>query len=219
MATRTRAPKTGQATKQLQPTSFGYRLLPGKSRRYESLITGKTVSYRTFREIATAKGSPKYSNKVKLFEAILARTNDLERARKESGVSGRQFTTYRTSFETDGRSSASPFKKDDKGRWTFRGAQGFTHTFVNVHGTVTRATFSGHNLIVMQDYRSAYREHSQVDMDKWERAHLSGVTDDAGNVHYPETTLAIVASVLRRMGKRLRARFQSEVFYQLKEAA
>ena len=144
------------------------------------------------------------------FEQVLGRSNDLELARRESGLSGREFEQYRRSFEN--RESASPFVKEH-GRWTFRGARGFQHTFLNMQGQETRATFSGRNLIAMQDYRAAGSERSQAQLDAWKRAHSDGVTDDTGQVHHPEMQLSRIDAALRRMGKRERSRFHQQQFY------
>ncbi len=193
-----------------QARSLGYELLSGKSRRYRNVRTGETISYNAFRKLVGAWSSSNASQ-VQRFEQILARSNNLELARRESGLSGRQFEQYRRSFGKE-RVGASPFLKEH-GRWTFRGARGFTHTFINILGVETRATFSGRNLISMQDYRSAVSDRSQAELDAWEKAHLAGVTDDGGQVHYPETQLHRIDAVLRRMGKRQRARFQQQQFY------
>jgi hypothetical protein len=92
-----------------QPSSLGYKLLPGKSRRYQNVRTGETISYNAFRRLANARSSSAVS-KVNLFEQVLARSNDLELARRESRLSGREFEQYRHSFGN--RESASPFVKE-----------------------------------------------------------------------------------------------------------
>jgi hypothetical protein len=148
--------------------------------------------------------------KARDFEQFLARSNDLKLARRESGLSGRQFDQYRRSFAD--RGSASPFIKE-QGHWIFRGARGFQHAFLSSEGKETRATFSGRNLIAMQDYRSAITERSQAKLDAWEKAHASGVTDDRGQVQHPETQLPRIDAALRRMGKRQRTRFHQQQFY------
>jgi hypothetical protein len=76
-----------------------------------------------------------------------------------------------------------------------------------------RATFSGRNLVAMQDYRSAVTDRNQAELDAWEAAHSLGVEDDSGHVHHPETQLARIESSLRRMGKRQRTRFHQQQFY------
>jgi hypothetical protein len=141
-----------------QARSLGYKLVPGKARRYQNVQTGDTISYNAFRRLANARSSSAAS-KVDLFEQLLARSNDLELARNESGLSGREFEQYRRSFEK--RESASPFVKQN-GRWTFRGARGFQHTFLNAQGHEAQATFSGRNLVAMQNHRSALTERSQA---------------------------------------------------------
>jgi len=192
-----------------QVRQLGYELLPGRARRYRNAQTGETISYNAFRRIVGVQ-SHAAASKVRRFEKILGRSNDLELGRRESGLSSRQFEQYRRSFEN--RESASPFVKEH-GRWIFRGARGFQHTFLNADGQETRATFSGRNLIAMQDYRSAITERSQAKLDAWEKAHASGVTDDSGQIHYPETQLPQIDAALRRMGKRQRARFHQQQFY------
>jgi len=192
-----------------QAGSLGYELLPGKARRYRIIQTGGTISYNAFRRLAAGHSSGAAS-KMRRFEQILAQSNDLEVARRESGLSGRQFEQYRRSFEN--RESASPFVKEH-GRWTFRGARGFQHAFLNAEGNETRATFSGRNLIAMQDYRAAVSDRSQAHLDTWAEAHANGVTDDNGQVHQPETQLSRIDAVLRRMGKRQRTRFHQQQFY------
>jgi hypothetical protein len=192
-----------------QARSLGYELVPGKARRYRSVQTGETISYNAFRKLAHARSSGAAS-KVQRFEQAVARSNDLPLARRESGLSGREFEQYRRSFEN--RGSASPFVKEH-GRWVFRGARGFQHTFLNGEGREASATFSGRNLIAMQDYRTSVSEHSQAQLDAWAAAHPDGVTDDSGQVHHPETQLSRIDSVLRRMGKRQRTRFHQQQFY------
>jgi hypothetical protein len=152
-----------------------------------ALRTDETISYNAFRRLASA-GSSSAASKVQRFEQVLARSNDLELAHHKSGLSGREFEQYRRSFGS--RESASPFVKEN-GRWTFRGARGFQHTFLNGEGRETSATFSGRNLIAMQDYRAA----------------------DSGQVHHPETQLPRIDAALRRMGKRQRTRFHQQQFY------
>ena len=192
-----------------QARQLGYELLPGKARRYRNVQTGETISYNAFRRLANARSSSAAS-KVQRFEQVLARSNNLELARRESGLSGREFEQYRRSFGS--RESASPFVKEH-GRWIFRGARGFQHTFLNAEGKETRATFSGRNLIAMQDYRAAVTERSQAQLDAWTEAHPDGVTDDSGQVHHPETQLPRIDAALRRMGKRQRTRFHQQQFY------
>jgi hypothetical protein len=190
-----------------QARSLGYELLPGRARRYRNAETGETISYNAFRKLAGVR-SPATASKVQRFEQVLARSNDLQLARRESGLSGREFEQYRRSFGS--RESASPFVKE-QGRWTFRGARGFQHTFLNREGQETRATFSGRNLIAIQDYRSAIIDRSQL--DAWAAEHPDGVTDDSGQVHHPETQLPRIDAALRRMGKRQRTRFHQQQFY------
>ena len=192
-----------------QVRSLGYELLPGKARRYQNAVTGETISYNAFRKLVDAR-SPNSDLKARGFEQVLAQSNDLKLARRESGLSGRQFDQYRRSFAD--RESASPFIKEH-GRWIFRGARGFQHAFLDREGKEIRATFSGHSLIAMQDYRSAISNRSQAQLDAWEKAHANGVTDDNGQVNHPQTQLPQIDAALRRMGKRQRARFHQQQFY------
>jgi hypothetical protein len=192
-----------------QARSLSYELLLGKARRYRNFNTGETISYNAFRRLANAR-SFSAASKVHRFEQLLAGSNNVELARRESGLSGRQFEQYRRSFEN--RESASPFVKEN-GRWTFRGARGFQHSFLNAQGHEAQATFSGRNLVAMQDYRSATTERSQVRLDAWVKAHPNCVTDDRGQVHLPETQLTRIDAALRRMGKRQRTRFHQQQFY------
>ncbi len=192
-----------------QMSSLGFEGPLGKARRYRNIRTGETVSYNAFRRLANASSS-NATSKVHRFEQVLARSNDLQLARRESGLSGREFEQYRRSFEN--RESASPFVKEH-GHWVFRGARGFQHAFLNADGQETRATFSGRNLIAIQDYRAAITERSQAELDAWKEAYPNGVTDDTGQVHHPETQLPRIDAVLRRMGKRQRTRFHQQQFY------
>jgi hypothetical protein len=193
----------------IQAASLGFEGPLGKARRYRNTETGETISYNAFRKLADARSSGTNS-RAQRFERVLARSNDLEIARRESGLSGRQFEQYRRSFPN--RESASPFVKEH-GRWVFRGARGFQHAFINADGQERRATFSGRNLIAMQDYRAAVSERSQAQLDAWAKAHPEGVMDDTAQVHHPETQLARIDATLRRMGKRQRTRFHQQQFY------
>jgi hypothetical protein len=192
-----------------QADSLGYKPLLGKGRRYFHVRTGETISYNAFRKLAHTLSTGAASNVLR-FEQSLARSNDLAFALHESGLSARQFEEYRRSFEH--RESASPFVKEH-GRWSFRGARGFQHAFLNAEGHETRATFSGRNLIAMQDYRSAVTERSQAELDAWKQSHSGGVTDDSGQILHPETQLSRIDAALRRMGKRQRTRFHQQQFY------
>jgi hypothetical protein len=193
-----------------QAASLGYKLLPEKARRYQNVQTGEIISYNAFRRLASGRSS-NAASKVQRFEQVLARSNNLELARRESGLSGREFDQYRR-FLVGRRESASPLVKE-RGRWIFRGARSFQHAFLNADGQETRATFSGQNLVAMQDYRSALTERSQTELTAWEAAHSRGVVDDSGHVHHPETQLPRIDAALRRMGKRQRTRFHQQQFY------
>lgn len=192
-----------------QARQFGYELLPGKARRYRNVQTGEAISYNAFRKLANGRSS-RATATVERFEQVLARSNNPDLARSETRLSGRQFEQYRRSFGD--RESASPFIKEH-GRWIFRGARGFQHAFLDREGKEIRATFSGHSLIAMQDYRSAISNRSQAQLDAWEKAHANGLTDDNGQVNHPQTQLPQIDAALRRMGKRQRARFHQQQFY------
>jgi hypothetical protein len=188
----------------------GYVRLPGSSKRVRT-PSGSIISDRAYNTLRSA-ATPIGRSKTEAFEAILARTNDLDRAKSESGISGRQLENYRRQFAQDGRGSASPFERIGN-RWQFRGAQGFAHTFIDLRGQVESATFSGRNLIAMQDYRSAISERSQAELDRWLKAHPAGVLDDNGKMHIPETDLPRIDAANRRTTKRQRAQFQKKQFY------
>jgi hypothetical protein len=187
----------------------GYARLPGSSKRVRT-PSGSVISDRAYHAISSSKTTTGRS-KTDAFETILARTNNLERAKRESGVSARQLENYRRQFAQDGRGSASPFEKIGN-RWQFRGAQGFTHTFIGLRGQLS-ATFSGRNPIAMQDYRAAVSERSQAELDRWLKAHRGGVPDDNGRIHIPETDLRRIDAANKRMTKRQRAQFQKKQFY------
>jgi hypothetical protein len=188
----------------------GYTRLTGSSKRVLT-PSGSVISDRAYHAISGAKTTAGQS-KTDAFEAILARTNNLERAKHESGVSGRQLENYRRQFAQDGRGSASPFEKIGN-RWQFRGAQGYEHTFVNPQGKAESATFSGRNLIAIQNYRTAVSERSQAELDQWLKAHPAGIPDDSGRMHIPETDLRRIDAANKRMTKRQRAQFQKKQFY------
>jgi hypothetical protein len=188
----------------------GYTRLPGSSKRVRT-PSGSVISDRAYHALSSAKTTAGRS-KTDAFEAILARTNNLERAKRESGVSGRQLENYRRQFAQDGRGSASPFEKIGN-RWQFRGAQGYEHTFINLRGQPDSATLSGRNLIAMQDYRTALSERSQAELDQWLKAHPAGVPDDSGRMHIPETDLRRIDAAKKRMTKRQRSQFQRKQFY------
>jgi hypothetical protein len=188
----------------------GYTRLPGSSKRVRT-PSGFVISDRAYHAISSAKTITGRC-KTDAFEAILARTNNLERAKRESGVSGRQLEDYRRQFAQDGRGSASPFEKIGN-RWQFRGTQGFTHTFINPRGQPDSGSFSGRNLVAMQDYRTALSERSQAELDQWLKAHPAGIPDDTGRMHIPETDLRRIDAANKRMTKRQRAQFQKKQFY------
>jgi hypothetical protein len=189
---------------------LGYTRLPGSSKRVRT-PTGSVISDRAYHAISSAKTTAGRS-KTEAFEAILAQTNNLDRAKRESGVSGRQLEDYRRQFAQDGRISASPFEKIGN-RWQFRGAQGYEHTFINLRGQPESAAFSGRSLVSMQNYRTALSERSQAELDQWLKAHPAGIPDDSGRMHIPETDLRRIDAANKRMTKRQRAQFQRKQFY------
>jgi len=193
-----------------QADSLGFEGPSGKARRYRDVQTGETISYNAFRRLASGRSSSTIF-KVQKFEQLLAGSNNLELALRESDLSGREFEQYRR-FLAEGRCSASPFVKEH-GRWIFRGARSFQHAFLNEQGLETRALFSGRNLVAMQDYRLAIAERSQPELNTWHAAHAGGIKDDGGHTHHPETQISRMDAALRRMGKRQRTRFHQQQFY------
>ena len=192
----------------------GLEKIPGSARRWRDLLTGDELSYNAGRaRIQALSGG--FQTQVECFECELAqlgeRENAVGTARQRSGLSQRGVRTYRAQFEKSGREGASPFEREGR-RWRFRGARGFRHTFVSEAGAVEHATFSGRNLIAMQDYRAAVGSGDQAALDAWARAHPGGVKDDNGVTHRPETKLNKRAAVVNRMGRRQRSRFQNDVY-------
>ena len=129
-------------------------------------------------------------------------------SRREAGMSKRGLAAYRAEI-TKRRPEVSPFRKV-KGKWDFRGAQGWRRTFLSLNGREESGVFSGENLIALQDYRSLVDRGSQIELDDWLRAHPRGVQDDAGVWHFPETDLARIKAAKDRMTPRNRARFERE---------
>lgn len=185
----------------------GLEFLGGKARRYRVVSTGETISNNAaLKRIQNVTGS-RASASAK-FEQALVRTNDVERARREAGMSKRGLASYRTEI-TKRRPEVSPFRKV-KGKWSFRGAQGWRRTFLAFNGREESGVFSGENLIALQDYRRTVDKGSQIELDDWLKAHPRGVRDDAGNWHFPETDLARIRAAKNRMTPRNRARFERE---------
>jgi hypothetical protein len=111
----------------------GLEPLGGRSRRWRDIRTGETLSYNAGRRRVEAL-SAGHRDSVAQFERALARTRDVEQARREAGFSKRGLDAYRKSFTTLGREGASPWIKD-RGRWRFDGARfSRVHTFVDIHG-------------------------------------------------------------------------------------
>jgi hypothetical protein len=147
----------------------------------------------------------------------LARTRDIEQARREAGLSKRGLNAYRKSFTTSGREGASPWIKE-KGRWRFDEARfSRVHTFVDIRGQVQHVAFGGRNLIAMQDYREAWSPYgglgSQAELDAWLKAHSSGVIGDDGETYFPETDLKAIRARINRMPPRERKSFAADVRY------
>jgi hypothetical protein len=203
-------------SKRTQAKSLGYELIAGKARRYRNLRTGETISYNAFRRLASKYSQP-YATKMRRFDTLLARTNNLEQAKRESGISGRQLATYRHQMA---ERNISPF-----GRSGFRGVRGKDLPFLNIQGQWDHATFSGVNSIAMHDYKRAaydnpgYTAASQAELDRWEKAHLNGVVDDEGRTHHLETDLSRIRASMRRMSKRTKANLHKQLFYATKYAA
>lgn len=188
--------------------------IPGSARRWRDLLTGDELSYNAGRARIQAL-SGNFQSQVERFERELAQLGEQENAvktaRQRSGLSNRGVRTYRAQFEKTGREGASPFEQIGR-RWRFRGARGFQHTFVNEAGAVERATFSGRNLIAMQDYRAAVDKGNQAALDAWAKSHPGRVEDDNGVMHRPETNFNKRAAIVNRMGLRQRSRFQNDVY-------
>ncbi len=133
----------------------GLEPLGGKSRRWRDVRTGETLSYNAGRRRVQAL-SAGHRGSVAQFERALARTSNVERARRDAGLSKRGLDAYRKSFAASGREGASPWIKE-KGRWRFDEARfRRVHTFVDIHGQVRHVAFGGRDLIAMQDYRAAW---------------------------------------------------------------
>jgi len=222
MARRPRLPSAirevvSDASRLVQQAAYqlaGLEKIPGTARRWRDILTGEELSYNAGRaRIQALSGG--FRSQIEHFERELAqlgeRENALGTARQRSGLSQRGVRTYRAQFEKTGRGGASPFERIGR-RWRFRGARGFRHTFVNEAGGVEHATFSGRNLITMQDYRAAVDKGDQGALDAWSRAHPGGVKDDNGVTHRPETKLNKRAAVVNRVGRRQRSRFQNDVY-------
>jgi hypothetical protein len=205
----------------------------GKARRYPVIGSNETISYNEARRRIAAL-SDRQRDKVSLFERALGRAKNVEQARRESGLSQRGLTTYRKSFATSGRESASPWQKE-KGRWRFEPDRlSYTHTFLDMRdgGRWLDAPFVGRELIAMQNWRAAAfgdaetvmaipkgyqaRGGSQSALDDWERANPAGVLGADGQTYWPETDYAAVQARLKRMSARQRKRIMDKVYYKTK---
>jgi hypothetical protein len=194
----------------------GLEPLDGKSRRWRDVRTGETLSYNAGRQRVQAL-SGGHRGSVAQFEGALARTRDVEQARREAGLSKRGLDAYRKSFTTSGRESASPWFKE-KSRWRFDEARfSRVHTFVDIRGQVRHVAFGGRNLIAMQDYREAWSPYgglgSQADLDAWLKANPGGVIGDDGETYFPETDLKAIRARINRMPPRARKNFAADVRY------
>jgi hypothetical protein len=195
----------------------GLQPLGGRSRRWRDVRTGETLSYNAGRRRVEAL-SAGHRNSVAQFERALARTRDVEQARREAGLSTRGLDAYRKSFSTSGREGASPWIKE-KGRWRFDESRfSRVHTFVDIRGQVRHVAFGGRNLIAMQDYREAWSPHgglggSQAELDAWLKTHPGGVTGDDGEIYFPETDLITIRARINRMPPRERKSFAADVRY------
>ena len=192
----------------------------GKSRRWRDVRTGETLSYNAGRRRIQAL-SAGHRGSVAQFERALARTRNVDQARREAGLSKRGLDAYRKSFVASGREGASPWTKE-KGRWRFDEARfRRVHTFVDIHGEVQPVAFGGRNLIAMQDYRTAWspegglenRGGSQAELDAWLKAHPAGVIGDDGETYFPETDLKAIRARINRMPPRERKSFAADVRY------
>jgi len=194
----------------------GLEPLGGRSRRWRDVRTGETLSYNAGRQRVQAF-SAGHRGSVVQFERALARTRDIEQARREAGLSRRGLDAYRKSFTTLGREGASPWIKE-KGRWRFDEARfSRVHTFVDIRGQVRHAAFGGRNLIAMQDYREAWSPNgglgSQAELDAWLKAHPGGVIGDDGQTYFLETDLKAIRARINRMPPRERKNFAADIRY------
>jgi hypothetical protein len=156
----------------------GLEPLGGKSRRWRDTRTGEILSYNAGRRRIEAL-SAGHRGRVTQFERALARTRNVEQARRDSGLSKRGLDAYRKSFVASGREGASPWIKA-KGRWRFDEARfRRVHTFIDIQGEVQHVAFGGRDLIAMQDYRATWspdgglggRGGSQAEFYAWLEAH------------------------------------------------
>jgi hypothetical protein len=199
----------------------GLEPLGGRSRRWRDVRTGETLSYNAGRRRLEAL-SASHRGSVAQFERALARTKDVEHARREAGLSKRGLDAYRKSFIASGRESASPWIKE-KGRWRFEQARfSRVHTFIDIRGQVRHVAFGGRNLIAMQDYREVWSPSggsgNQAELDAWFKTHPGGVTGDDGETYFPETELNAIRARINRMPPRERKNFAADVRYVMEVA-
>jgi hypothetical protein len=198
----------------------GLEPLAGRSRRWRDVRTGETLSYNAGRQLIQSL-STSHRGGVSQFERALARTKNVDQARRYAGLSQRGLDAYRKSFTASGREGASPWFKE-RGRWRFDEARfRRVHTFVDIQGQVRHVAFGGRNLIAMQDYRAAWSPEggvgngggSQAELDAWLKAHPSGVTGDDGVAYFPETDFKSIRARVNRMSARQRKSFAADVRY------
>jgi hypothetical protein len=198
----------------------GLEPLCGKSRRWRDTRTGETLSYNAGRRRVQAL-SAGHRGRVTQFERALARTKNVEQARRVSGLSKRGLEGYRKTFVASGREGASPWIKT-KGRWRFEEARfRRVHTFIDIQGQVRHVASGGRDLIAMQDYRAAWSPDgglgshggSQAELDAWLKAHPGGVIGDDGETYFPETDLKAIRARINRMPPRERKGFAADVRY------
>jgi hypothetical protein len=203
----------------------GLEPLGGRSRRWRDTRTGEILSYNAGRRLIQVL-SAGHRGRVTQFERALARTRNVEQARRDSDLSKRGLDVYRKSFVASGREGASPWIKES-GRWRFDEA-GFrrVHTFVDIEGRVQHVAFGGRDLIAMQDYRAAWSPEgglgsgggSQAELDAWLKAHPRGVVGDDGATYFPETDLKAIHARIKRMPARERKSFAADVRYVVEAA-
>jgi hypothetical protein len=185
----------------------GYTRLPGSSKRVRT-PGGSIISDRAYNVIANT--SKLDNSAIKSFEIALAKNNgDVQFARDASGISKRQFETYRKNAP----SAANPFSKEH-GRYVFGGVKTRFHAFIGTNGLPQyEVAFAGDNLTAMRQLREAIERRDQRALDQWKRQHPSGIADRFGRLHNPETSLRQLSAAKRRMSPAERSYFATREHY------